>query len=166
MAALNDKAYRNAWLSALRILARRDHTKTELVRKLHRGGHSQEVIRRVVAECLRCNYLNDERTAAQVIDGLLRKGWGIHRIRNELLKRGLTDEHSEAILRGKLSRTAEQATARDVFLKKWKTLAQESDPQKKKVRLQRFLRSRGFSDSVIIDVMDEMAAGFQKESFL
>jgi regulatory protein len=165
MVGTNDNSYRKALHSALRILARRDHSMAELNRKLHRCGHSQEVIRHVVNECLQRNYLNDDRAAAQVIDSLFRKGWGIHRIRNELLKRGLAGENSEAILREKLSPAEEQATARQVFLKKWKALEKESDPQKKKLRMQRFLRSRGFSDSVIIDVMEEMAFGIQKESF-
>jgi regulatory protein len=166
MAGTNDNFYRKALHNALRILARRDHSSAELTRKLHRCGHSQEITRHVISECLTCNYLNDVRVAAQVIDGLLRKGWGIHRIRNELRKRGLAGENTEVILRERLSPAEEQATARQVFQKKRKALEQESNPRKKKLRLQRFLRSRGFSDSVIIDLMEEMASEIQKESFL
>jgi SOS response regulatory protein OraA/RecX len=112
----------------------------------------------VVAECVRLDYLNDDRVAAQVIGSLQRKGWGILRARSELLKRGLAGESSEAILQARTRSTEERASAREILLKKYKALAKEPDSQKKKLRLQRFLRSRGFSEPVIIDAMEELAS--------
>jgi len=46
--------------------------------------------------------------------------------------------------------------ARRVALKKWKSLQQDPEPGKRRLRLMRFLRSRGFSDGVIYEVMETL----------
>jgi regulatory protein len=151
-----DDHYRKALNSALRILARRDHSSVELARKLMRRGHAEEVVQRVIIECLRLNYLDDRRALRQVLDGLKRKGFGIHRIRHELLKRGLAGDESECGPAESMPPAEERSVARRVALKKWKSLQQEPEPGKRRLRLMRFLRSRGFSDAVIYDVMETM----------
>lgn len=149
-------AFRNAQNSALRILEHREHSIAELTQKLIRRGHAADVVQRVIAECLRLNYLDDQRVVQQVLARLKRKGFGIHRVRGELLKKGLAGAEFEDALCESLSPAEEQIVARRVLLKKWKSLKHDPDPKKRKLRLQRFLRSRGFSDSVIVEVMAAM----------
>lgn len=156
MAAPGDRTYSNAMNSALRILARRDHSVVELVQKLTRRGYDEDVVQRVVTECGRLDYLDDVRAAGQVIGRLKRKGVGVRRIRQELQKKGLDGEQVEAHLRARVTPAEERALGRRVALKKWKTLAGESDPQKKMLRLQRFLRYRGYPDSVVYEILKEM----------
>lgn len=151
-----DDHYRKALNSALRILARRDHSSVELARKLMHRGHAEEVVQRVIIECQRLNYLDDRRALRQVLDGMKRKGFGIHRIRHELLKRGLAGDGSECGPFESLPPEEERAVARRVALKKWKSLQQEPEPGRRRLRLMRFLRSRGFSDVVIYDVMESL----------
>jgi regulatory protein len=151
-----DKAYHQGLNSALRILARRDHSVTELAQKLTRRGYGQDIVQRVVAECRRLNYLDDERAARQVIDRMKLKGMGARRIRGELHRRGLKNEQVEALLGERVTEAEEQAMARRLFLKKWKTFATELDLNKKKLRLQRFLSYRGFSDSMIHEMLKEI----------
>jgi SOS response regulatory protein OraA/RecX len=50
----------------------------------------------------------------------------------------------------------ERSTASRVALKKWKSLQQEPEPGRRRLRLMRFLRSRGFSYAVIYDVMETL----------
>lgn len=156
MSDSSDDHYRNALNSALRILVRRDHSSVELAQKLMRRGHAEDVVQRVIIECLRLNYLDDRRTLRQVLDGLKRKGFGTHRIRHELLKRGLAGDGSEFSTAECLPPDEERSMARRVALKKWKSLQQEPEPGRRRLRLMRFLRSRGFPDAVIYDVMETL----------
>jgi regulatory protein len=153
----NDETpYRKALNSALRILARRDHSVVELERKLTLRGYDEDVVRRALAECRRLNYLDDARAAQQVIDRMKRKGMGTRRIRGELQRCGLEGEPAESLLRECVTAAEEQAMARRLSLKKWKMFDSEPDSHKKKLRLQRFLRCRGFSDSVILEMLKEL----------
>jgi regulatory protein len=127
-----------------------------LAQKLTRRGYGQDIVQRVVAECRRLNYLDDERAARQVIDRMKLKGMGARRIRGELHRRGLKSEQVEALLGERVTEAEEQAMARRLFLKKWKTFATELDLNKKKLRLQRFLSYRGFSDSMIHEMLKEI----------
>lgn len=155
---LADRTHINAMNTALRILARRDHSVAELVRKLARRGYAEDAIQRVVAECGRLGYLDDGRAADQVIDRMKRRGMGARRIRHELQQRGLDGREVEAQLQARVPPLEERSTARRVALKKWDALAGEPDPQKKRLRLQRFLRYRGFPDSLVFEILEEMVS--------
>jgi SOS response regulatory protein OraA/RecX len=98
-------------------------------------------------DCRQRGYLDDGRAARQLQDSIKRKGFGIHRIRSELIKKGLPGDG------GELSSAEERAVALRVALKKWRTLQRETEQNKKKLRLVRFLRSRGFSEGVLLDVL-------------
>jgi regulatory protein len=156
MEDLGDMTYRKALNTALRILARRDHSVVELIQKLTRRGYEEDMVQRVAAECRRMNYLDDGRAVGQVIARMKRKGMGALRIRNELHQRGLDGEQTERQLRAGVTLAEELSMARRVAFKKWQTLSSEPDVQKKKLRLQRFLRYRGFSDSVIFEMLKDM----------
>ncbi|HSM88963.1 MAG TPA: RecX family transcriptional regulator [Desulfobacterales bacterium] len=148
--------YRKALNSALRILARREHSSVELAQKLMRRGHAEAVVQQVILECLRLNYLDDRRVLRQVLDGMQRKGFGPQRIRHELLKRGLAAGESDCGAAECMPPEEERSTASRVALKKWKSLQQEPEPGRRRLRLMRFLRSRGFSYAVIYDVMETL----------
>lgn len=156
MKASGDTAFRNAMASALRILACRDHSVVELIQKLDRRGYAKETVQQVIAECSRMDYLDDQRAARQLIDRLKRRGTGLRRIRHELQKRGLEGDRVEAQLLAGLSLPEEQSLARQAAEKKWKALSNKPDSINKMLMLQRFLRYRGFSDSVIVHILKEM----------
>jgi regulatory protein len=156
--SVNDH-YRKALNSALRILARRDHSTVELAQKLMLRGHAEDVVRRVITECQRLNYLDDRHARRQLVDAMKRKGFGIHRIRRELIKRGLAGEEAEAGSAASMPPEEERSVARRVALKKWNSLQQGPAPDKQKPRLLRYLQSRGFSDAVIYEVMKTITEG-------
>lgn len=151
-----DTNFRNAMTSALRILARRDHSVAELTQKLFRRSYAQDTVQQVVAECSRMGYLNDERVAGQLIDRMKHRGMGLRRIRRELQKRGMEGDRVEAQLLAGLSPSEERLLVIQTVEKKWKTLSGQADSRDKILRLQRFLRYRGFSDSIIVETLREM----------
>ena len=148
--------YRKTLNCALRLLTPRDHSCHELVRKLKQRGYEQDDIRQAVAECLRLDYLNDERTAQIFIQQLARRGYGIKRIRYELNKKGLRGKLFEDILARSISEADELAGARRVLQKKLKYYEHGGDPLKRRDKLYRFLYARGFSEGVITQSLQQI----------
>ena len=153
---LSKGGYQSAMNTAVRLLTRRDHTRFEIIQKLGQRGFDGGVIDRVLAECRRLDYIDDERTARVYIDQLARRGFGFRRIRFELRKKGLTGERFEIILNEHLAEIDEHEIARKVMLKKMKSFESVEDRQKRRDKMYRFLYSRGFDASVISEVMKKL----------
>jgi regulatory protein len=160
----HDPSYRKAFSSALRLLGRRDHSVPELRQKLIRRDFAEDVIQGVLAECLRLNYLDDARTARALIERFKRKGCGLYRIRYELAQRGLAGERFRDLLETSLAPSEERELARRELQKKLKTLGREPEHLKRELRLQRFLRGRGFSEAIIANVLEEVAGRRHKKA--
>ncbi len=63
--------YQRALNSALRILTGRDHSRYELVQKLKQRGFLPDIIEKVVLECERLDYVDDNRTSRVYISCLM-----------------------------------------------------------------------------------------------
>jgi regulatory protein len=145
--------YRKAYNTALRLLTRRDHSKYELVQKLKQRNFEDGEIKKVLLECERLDYLNDERTAQVFIGQLLRKGYGAKRIRHELNRKGLTSKRISGLLTETLSEAVERVNAERILIKHIKKFERENDGKKRKDKIYRFLYSRGFSNQVIAELL-------------
>ncbi|HSO20331.1 MAG TPA: regulatory protein RecX, partial [Desulfosarcina sp.] len=75
--------------SALRMLARRDDTCQELAVKLRAKGFGSADVDQALARCRQLGYLDDDRTAAVMVDHLVARGYGPLRVRQTLLQKGL-----------------------------------------------------------------------------
>jgi regulatory protein len=148
-------SFRHALNSAVRLLARRDHTRYEIQQKLKLRRFNRGVINRVLTECERLNYIDDERTARLFIEQLVRRGFGFRRIGLELRKKGLKGERFDAILNQSRSQFDEYEIAAQVLQKKVKGLKDQEDPQKRRNRLYRFLQYRGFSEQTIAKALSK-----------
>ncbi|WNO10362.1 regulatory protein RecX [Teredinibacter sp. KSP-S5-2] len=131
--------------AALALLARREHSSSEIKIKLKRKfSSSDELIDKIIYTLIDQGYLSDERFAEAYIRSRARKGFGPVRITQELNEKGVS---SEVISRGFDETDWDwNATAQDVLRKKYK-----SEPQdfKEKMKQQNFLRYRGFDlDSI------------------
>jgi regulatory protein len=148
--------YRKALNTALRILTRRDHSKHELKQKLKVRGYAGNVINKVITECERFDYINDERTAQVFIRQLYRKGYGRKRIRFELSLKGLRDKNILAVLCQSISDADECQCAEKIFQKHIRRFDREKDISKRKDKIYRFLYGRGFSKSVISELVSRI----------
>ena len=146
---------RQAMNTAVRMLSRRDHTRFEVRQKLKQRGFSSGAIRAAVAECERLNYIDDERTARIYIGQLVRRGFGFRRIAIELKKKGLQGRRIEDILEQQKVEIDEREIARRVLQKKIKSFERETDSKKRRDKLYRFLDYRGFSRSIISELIRE-----------
>ncbi len=141
--------YQRALNSALRILTGRDHSRYELVQKLKQRGFTPGAIKKVVLECERLDYIDDNRTTRVYIRQLIRKGYGAKRIRLELKRKGLSDRPDQGVISQMISDIDELEVAGRIFKKNIKRFEREIDPRKRKNKIYRFLLARGFSAETI-----------------
>lgn len=140
----DDTLRRRAVAEALAILARRDHTEAELVRKLGRKGFDPSACEAAVARCREMGYLDDARTVRMMTASLRRRGLGIHRIRSELRSKGVKQTTIEDLTAADDDPDRALEAARAALERKRPAFERESDPAKRRAKIYRFLLSRGF----------------------
>ena len=128
---------------ALRLLARREHSRAELARKLAPRAESSGALERLLDELAQKKQLSDERYAEARARQLARK-YGTARIAHDLRAKGIADETAAAASAG--AGGDEDERAREILRRKY-----SSPPAtlEERARRARFLQSRGFSYEVI-----------------
>jgi len=124
-------------------LARREHTRAEIARKLAPHAESPEELQAVLDELARRKLLSDERFAVARGETLARK-FGAARVVRELRDKGVADDALDRISDG--LRASELERAREVWRKRFGTPARNATERAKQGR---FLQGRGFSFEVI-----------------
>ena len=148
-----DETYRKAFNTALHILTRRDHSKYELSQKLKGRGYTAEIIDDVISQCERLDYINDERTTQVFIRQLYRKGFGLKRIAFELNLKGLRGKQVQDMVSQRISLSDERQGADKIYQKHIRRFEREKDVSKRKDKIYRFLYGRGFSKTVISELI-------------
>jgi regulatory protein len=128
---------------ALRLLARREHSRAELARKLHADLRPDDDLEAVLDELTGRRLLSDERYAESRAHALSRK-FGAARIANELRAKGLDKALAEHA--SNAARLTEVERAREVWRRKFRIAPRTSEERAKQMR---FLQSRGFSFDAI-----------------
>jgi regulatory protein len=128
---------------ALRLLSQREHSRTELERKLAQHEEVPGELAKALDELQARDFINDGRAVDSVVNRRSGK-LGSARIKQELAAKGLSGEAvAEAMANLKDS---ELSRAQEVWRKKFGTAPQE--PQEKAKQM-RFLLSRGFPSEVV-----------------
>jgi regulatory protein len=135
---------------ALRHLARREHSRAELARKLAPRAESPEALEQLLDALAAKKQLSDERYAEARAHQLARK-YGAARIRHDLRSKGV----DETIV-ARASAADERERAAAILARKYRTPA--STPMERARRM-RFLQSRGFSHDTIRTLLSSDAAG-------
>jgi regulatory protein len=132
---------------AMRYLARRDHSRTELQSKLLPHVQDGDELATVLDDLVTCGWLSDTRTASQLVHAK-RNRFGTQRIVHELRQKGipqnLIDEALPELKQSELN------TAIVVWQRKFGNIAQD---EKEKGKQMRFMQSRGFSIDIILKVL-------------
>ncbi|HYC13157.1 MAG TPA: recombination regulator RecX [Stellaceae bacterium] len=128
---------------ALRLLARREHSRAELARKLRPHVLPEDDLDALLDDLARRRQLSDERYAESRAHALSRK-FGAARIAQELRAKGLDKGLAEGVAAA--ARATEVERARAVWLKKFRNPGQTRE---ERARQMRFLQSRGFSFDAI-----------------
>jgi regulatory protein len=128
---------------ALRLLARREHSRMELARKLEQAGFTAGDIALLLDDFEERNWLSDRRFAeSYVADHRARAG--SVKLAYELRWRGVSDSVIETVLSD--NRASELERAHEVWKKKFGTAPADSTEKARQIR---FMQSRGFTPDVI-----------------
>ena len=138
---------------AMRLLAQRDHSETELRRKLAAQDVSEEDVEQAIAYCHEHHWLDDRRFAERYLVMRSQKGYGVQRIQQELGMKGIACELiHDAFASSDIDWCAlAKQTAHRKF---GQTLPQE---WKEKAKVQRFLLYRGFFQEEIYAVFSNLS---------
>ncbi|OGU33797.1 MAG: recombination regulator RecX [Hydrogenophilales bacterium RIFOXYA1_FULL_63_33] len=128
---------------ALRLLARREHSRAELARKLGKTGFAQHDIDALLDEFEEKNWLSDRRFAESYVADHRARAGSI-KLAYDLRQRGVSDAIIESVLCE--NRDTELEWAREVWRKKFGTFPTDARAQAKQAR---FMLSRGFTSEVI-----------------
>lgn len=128
---------------ALRLLARREHSRAELTHKLETAGFAREEIAVLLDAFEAKNWLSDQRFAESYVADHRARAGSI-KLAYDLRQRGVSDSIIESVLSD--NRDSELGRAREVWQKKFGAAPADAA---EKARQMRFLQSRGFAHETI-----------------
>ena len=129
---------------AMDLLARREHGRAELSRKLRQRGAAQELIDPALDRLAEEGLLNESRYLESYIASRARAGYGPARIREELSQRGLPRGEIDSALSE--SGVDWSEILREVWRRKFARLPQDA---RERAQQGRFLSYRGYSMEAI-----------------
>ncbi len=134
---------------AIRLLARREHTRAELARKLAPMG-TEEDVESLLADLTASGLLSDARAASAYVRGNAAR-FGAARLRQTLRRKGVDSELIESQL-AEADMPDELQRAREVWAKKF---AEAPRDAREWARQARFLQGRGFGTEIIRRLLKE-----------
>jgi regulatory protein len=135
---------------ALRLLARREHSRQELARKLSPHAESPEAVAVLLDSLEQKKQLSNERFASERARVLARK-FGAARIRQDLKARGVPEE----LVSRFSSSSDELQKAKAILERRYREPAATREERAKRMR---FLQSRGFSSEIIFSLLSARRA--------
>ena len=130
------------------LLARREHSRSELARKLAVHAEDPAEVERVLDDFERRGWLSEHRVVEQLVHAR-RSRYGARRIERDLREKGVSEEAVAAALAG--LKAGEQEAAREVWRRKFGGKPPRGPADR--ARQVRFLQGRGFSLEVIFRVI-------------
>lgn len=138
-----DKA--TAYAKALGMLARREHSRRELGRKLRQGGYEAEEATDALDRLGAQHYQDDERFGEMLVRSRAAQGYGPVRLRAELKSHGLSDARIRTLLE---ESEVDWATSAAAQLRR-RYGAKPAGDQAEKLRRAQFLLRRGFPAATV-----------------
>ncbi len=126
------------------LLARREHSRRELARKLKSRGYTDEQVQHALASLTADGLQSDARFAEAFVRQRMAQGYGPRKIQYELQERGISADQ----IRGCLPDDAETwlHQARTIHRKRF---GQRAETPKELAKQQRYLQARGFDFDII-----------------
>ena len=133
--------------AALRLLSRRDYSRTEFIKKLGAGEFDKADVEAAADWCHAQGFLNESRFAESTSRRLGAK-YGVQRVAHTLRQKGVAEEQVSAMI--STLKDSEQDRASALWSRKFGKVAESAEEKSKQIR---YLQSRGFSFAIIKQVM-------------
>ena len=139
----------------IRLLSRRDHARNELRDKALRKGYPGSVIESLLDELTEKGYINNLAFAKKFThDKFEFNNWGLHKIRIELIKKGISEKDIQIALEQIPGSEVDESILELVLKNKRKFQRAESFKRKKKVF--DFLLRKGYDSDTIFRLMPDL----------
>ena len=133
-------AARSARNTAMDLLSRREHSRSELTEKLRKRDFDTDIINQALDQLQQENLLNDQRFAEGYVYQRKQKGFGPLRIEYELRQRGIQDSLLDEVMS-----VEQESWLESMQLQRIKKFgANIPDDYAEKMKQARFLQNRGF----------------------
>ncbi len=137
---------RSARNTAMDLLSRREHSRSELAQKLRQRDFDNDEIEQALQQLQLENLQSDERYAESYVYQRAQKGFGPLRIQHELAQRGISENLLAQVMSGYSDSWTERM--QEQRIKKFGTNIPEDYAEKMKQA--RFLQNRGFSPESVM----------------
>lgn len=144
---------KDAWNVLLRYCSYQERCKSEVVKKMQQIELHQSDFEKLLNKLEEANFINEKRyTKSFVIGRYKNKGWGLLKIKRNLLQKGIDPNLIEQVISEEIE--IEDYTQKAVTLaeKKWKSVKGKTLFERQ-AKLKTFLLQKGFEFSTIQEVM-------------
>jgi len=148
--ALSAKEGRFALEAAVRFLEVRDRSSAEIIKRLTDQGYSEEAVEGAITKLQKAGYLDDKRFAQAFLMRIGKK-YGAIRIRQEMRRKGISQEFIEELL---LEQDRDESLETAVKLARKALRGKAKDPQALYRRAYAALARRGFPPDIVSKALD------------
>jgi len=142
---------------AFRLLGRRQHSSSELRRKLWNKDYEQKLIDEVIEDLKKNGYLDDrEFIRAFVAEKSKAKNWSSKKIKGELFKRGVASKLIDEMLSEQPTESDLESAMKLAKKKNEVLLKRNLEPKEMRNKLSTYLFSKGFDYDLIKDVCNKL----------
>lgn len=142
---------------AFRLLGRRQHSSSELKRKLWNKDYDRKLIEEVITELESKAYIDDEEfIKAFILEKSQTRNWSVNRLKSELIKRGISQKQIDLAL-SEQPKQFEKESALKLANKKYQQLLNRNlETKELRNKISTFLFSKGFNYELIKEVCDSI----------
>ncbi|MDX1586480.1 MAG: RecX family transcriptional regulator [Balneolaceae bacterium] len=141
----------------MKLLARRDHARKELLTKARKKDHPEEVVLDILDELEVKGYINEESFAEKfTADKFNLNQWGPSKIKAHLYKKGVSKHIIEKSIGNYFEDLELKETYKNLVLKRKRRFLKEENPIKRKKKIFDHLNRQGFKPDSIFKHMDEL----------
>ena len=150
-----DSEWVQAYEVAVRLLARREHSRVELRDKLIRRGHREDLVEHALVKLVEQDYVSDSSYVEVCVRSRLQKGDGPLKIRAYLQSHGIGNELIDDHLSSEDDFWLKRALATDQKCRtRHRFSPEDATSQRAKAIRARFLKNRGYPASLIARVLE------------
>lgn len=141
----------------MKLLARRDHARKELLTKALRKDYQKQVILDILDELEEKGYINEEKFAEKfTADKFNLNRWGPAKIKAHLFKKGIPKSVIERTIQNHFDGKELGETYLNLVLKRKRRFLKEENPVKRKKKIFDYLNRKGFRPDSIFKHMDKL----------
>ena len=138
------------------LCAYQERCSSELETKLFQWRFDREDSDRLLAHLISNNFLNEERFAEAFVSGKVNiKKWGKIKIRQHLKQKHISKYSMDKGIKS-IDDEVYSSNLRSLVEKKFRSLSGEKDSYGKRVKIYRFLASKGYETDLIKDAVEEV----------